>query len=232
MISVVVPTLWKNSESFLNFLEKIVGVDCVGEVLIINNKVENTPTEQILNHPKVKLLNQERNIYVVPAWNLGAKEAMYDIISIIEDDIEFDLRLFSKINDFITPDVGMVNLLFQYPDKKEYHERFTDGSIDIIPYSNGIQMDGFGACFFLHKTRWVDIPRIKIWCGEGVIFDLQRVLYKKQNYVAVNCTAFSPWHVSSNNLPEEENIDAVTFEIDNAHFKDLVGLLYKWGNEE
>ena len=69
MISVIVPTMWAY-EPFLNFIGSIVELNCIGEIIIINNCVKDTPEHFALSHPKVKMKNMQQNIFVNPAWNL------------------------------------------------------------------------------------------------------------------------------------------------------------------
>lgn len=83
--SVVIPTLQKSSR-----LEEVVSIctdhPLVHEVLVINNAQQPLT----LNSPKVRVLQQEQNIYVNPAWNLGAREARGEYLAIVNDDVIFD----------------------------------------------------------------------------------------------------------------------------------------------
>ena len=66
MISVITPTMWR-FEPFCEFLQDLVELDVIGEVIIINNSQENTPNKNILNHDKIKMINAEQNIFVNPS---------------------------------------------------------------------------------------------------------------------------------------------------------------------
>jgi len=74
MLSVVVPTMWQ-FDPFCDFLEDLVQLPIIDEVIVINNLVELTPDHSALKHPKVQMHNMPENIYCNPSWNLGARLA-------------------------------------------------------------------------------------------------------------------------------------------------------------
>lgn len=183
MLSVVVPTMWKYTP-FLDFLYNLVKLDVVGEVVIINNDVLATPAHKVLANKKITLLNCDTNIYVNPAWNLGVKVSKYNKICVINDDVTVDLKLFHKMNEFLTPDIGTVGIVAGDPNLGQ--PPFVNGSIDIVPWT-GQFMYGFGNMFFIHKSNWIDIPsELKIYYGDNWVFDTQLFVNKKTNYMITN----------------------------------------------
>ena len=84
--SIVVPTMWRFN-LFADFLVKLVQVDAVGEIIIINNAMEAKPDHSIFAHPKIKMHDFKLNIFVNPAWNYGVSVAKYDNICIMNDDV-------------------------------------------------------------------------------------------------------------------------------------------------
>lgn len=200
MISVVVPTLWKYSP-FLDFVNHLVQIDTIGEVIIFNNDRANTPTHDVLSHPKVKLINCDKNIFVNPAWNLGVHLSRHDKVCIINDDVVVDLKLFFKIDEFLTKDMGLVGLC---PGRPEFNQSpITDGTINFIPWS-GQHTFGFGSLFFLHKENWNYIPTgLDIYYGDNWAFDTQ-LRMGRTNWLATNCFYYSPWAASTSKL---ENAD-------------------------
>ncbi len=53
MLSVIIPTMWK-FKPFPRYLEQIIGQDCIGEVILIDNDIEARPKD-FFSHPKIKL---------------------------------------------------------------------------------------------------------------------------------------------------------------------------------
>ena len=82
--SVIIPTL-QRSPDLARVVALCAGHPMVGEVLVVNNASE--PLD--FGDAKVRVLQQERNIFVNPAWNLGAREARMPWLAIINDDVLF-----------------------------------------------------------------------------------------------------------------------------------------------
>jgi hypothetical protein len=183
MISVIVPTMWRYTP-FLSFLADLVKVDVVGEVIIINNDINYTPNVNVLVHPKIKLVNCSRNIYVNPAWNLGARLSQFDKLCFLNDDISVDLKLFYKIDEFLTSDVGTIGIV--EGNTAMGQPPFVDGTIDFVQWT-GQFMYGFGTLFFVHKSNWIPIPDgLKVYYGDNWVFDSQLFSNKKNNYMITN----------------------------------------------
>lgn len=102
--SVVIPTLQRARE-LRPLVEQCAAHPLVREVLVINNAREPLPWVP----PKVRVLQQAENIFVNPAWNLGAREARSDYLAIINDDIQFDNGLLDYTAHILAhPWVGLV----------------------------------------------------------------------------------------------------------------------------
>jgi hypothetical protein len=148
MITVVIPTMWKYAP-FINYVGYLCDVEVIDEIIIINNDVKAMPNNIILSHPKIKLINFDYNIFVNPAWNLGVELSRNDKICISNDDLIVDLKLFERIDQFLTKDMGLVGMC---PGNAEMGQPpVTTGSIDIIPWG-GQHTFGFGS-FFLPTTN-------------------------------------------------------------------------------
>ena len=89
--SVIIPTL-QRSEQLQTLVERCSAHPRVLEVVVINNAPETLQWAS----PKVRVLQQKRNIYVNPAWNLGARESSGKWLAIINDDVLFDPSLFDR----------------------------------------------------------------------------------------------------------------------------------------
>lgn len=199
MISYIVPTMWFY-EPFLDFVEQLVKVPEIKEVIIINNDVKRTPSHPVLDHSKVILCNCSENIYVNPSWNLGVKLSSAEKICIANDDIIVDLKLFPIADDFVTPQVGLLGIS---PGRPEFGQQpLVNGSIDILPW-NREHTFGFGSLFFLHKNNWIDIPNeLLVYYGDNWIFDIQ---IRKRNpiFIITNCFFYSPWAQTTGKIRNE-----------------------------
>jgi hypothetical protein len=198
MISIITPTMWRY-KGFPENIEETLKESIVDEYIIINNDVSATPKNDILSHPKIKMYNFSKNIFVNPAWNFGAKTAKNTILAFLSDDVEFDSKIFIKTYDLFqkTENVGIVGVLTKYYDEtaKIYEDFFTDGSIEFLPR---FPTSTFGALFFMLKEQWKPIPEdLLVMNGECLQFNRCQNL-GKNNFMAVNCRSESPWHVTLN----------------------------------
>lgn len=180
--SVIVPTMWRRPAEFVAFLTRLCDHPAVDEVIIINNDTTRTPVG-VADHAKIHMFDFGLNIYVNPAWNLGVKVARNDRICIVNDDMYFDLDVFARLEDLLTPDNGVFGLCPGEPDFDQ--PAITDGAIDIVPWS-GQHTYGFGCLMFLHRNIWQDIPPgLNIYYGDNFIFDLQ-LKKGRTNYIITN----------------------------------------------
>ena len=203
MISVIVPTMWY-PEYFCDRLAEIVQLDCVGEVIIINNNINNTPSHPALLNPKVKIHNQIKNIYVTPAWNLGASLAQYDILSFYSDDVIVNINVFPKTFAFMnknTNTVGVVGLLAKCEGHEaEYNKFYRNDEIDFLSCSDPDPSKrapplGYGNLFFVHKKNWRKLPeQTKIFHGEVFLWNYLNAI--KLNYMIVNCKMEAKMHTT------------------------------------
>jgi len=201
MITVVVPTMWRYSP-FLDFLKYILKVDVVTECIIINNDNTRTPNHPVLTDPKVKLVDFGKNIFVNPAWNYGVQNSSNDIVCILNDDLIFDLKLFYKMAEFVTPEMGVVGKLAG--DVTLGQTALSNGEINIEPFV-GQNCQGFGELMFIHKDRWQTIPpELRIGFGEVYIFE--KLLYTGfQNFMITNLFQY---HAGSTTMKEISRKDA------------------------
>lgn len=206
MFSVIIPTMWRY-KPFTKFLWDLVEDPLVGEVVIINNSVENTPNDLILYHDKVRMFNQENNIYVNPAWNLGVEKASYDQLCIANDDIVFDMKLFDRLKYEVTPENGAFGMVCGEPQFNQ--PLLTDGTLDITkcdtPYNYQTHF-GFGQLMFVHKSNWTPIiPGLNIYWGDNYIYDT--IYYKlNRNFILSNFLFKTPHSATCTTLGEDLNV--------------------------
>jgi len=216
MISIITPTMWKNNY-FCDFLFYLTKLDVVGEVILINNDVKNTPIHKALLNEKVKILNQSENIYCNPAWNLGVLNSTYDNLCLLSDDVICDLKLFLIAEDFLNEkeDVGLLGIhpgqncpgIMEdcHPDFKHLRVLLSDGTVKIFPYNNEDHVSrGYGSLFFMKRELWTIIPNdIKIWGGDSIQW---RMMTKrnKQNYLMGNAFFYTEGNGTVKTLPPDE----------------------------
>jgi len=195
MYTVIVPTMWRLATQFVNFLDILSDCPLVGEIIIIDNDNSKRP---ILNNPKIKLHDFNRNIYVNPAWNFGVNISQYEKICILNDDITFDVKLFDILSNKIESRYGVFGL---YPGNKNFgQEESKSNKIEIIPQTK-MRCMGFGCLMFLNKHNWCNIPNeLQIFYGDDFIFDYNEYIIKKPNFIIKNLDFYTPYSVTSNDL--------------------------------
>jgi Glycosyl transferase family 2 len=198
MITVVIPTMWKY-KPFLQFLKDLVGVPSIGEIIIIDNNPSETPDDPLLKYSndglsKINLLTYGYNIYVNPAWNLGVKIAKHDNICLLNDDVIVDLKLFSRMDKFLKPGIGLCGIS---PGLSEEfgHVPITSGEIELqhtpFPYNPRAHF-GLGTLMFFPKSEYIPIIEgLDLYWGDNFIYDTL-FLKLNQNYLITNCFYHSP----------------------------------------
>jgi hypothetical protein len=165
--SVVIPTMWKPT-GVVGLLEKISASDLVEEILIISN----AKGPELPQNNKFRLLQQDNNLGVNLSWNLGVSESKNNKICIVNDDVDFDIKVFDFLNDKITQDIGLIGVCLE--------EDLT--GMNLIEMKQ--RSHGFGCLFFIHKNNYVNIPKsLKIFFGDDWLFNLN---LKNKNYCIKN----------------------------------------------
>lgn len=197
MISVIIPTMQKRIDILENLIKTLNSDDSVGEIIIINNAIK--PLE--FSYNKMRIITPDDNIYVNPAWNLGFKEAKYDTVGILNDDIIIADNLCTSILATFPKDAGIlgysknavipIDNTAQKPETAEI--KLT--TADFIDF-------GFGIAMFLHKTSYPIIPEeLKIMYGDCYIFDeLKKKGYQNYTIEGQKILHFGSLTSSSKNL--------------------------------
>lgn len=163
--SVVIPTLQKSSR-----LDEVVAIcaehPLVLEVLVINN----APQPLTWESPKVRVLQQEQNIFVNPAWNLGASEARGEYLAIVNDDVVFDPEAFTYTARILRRGrfgiVGPGRSSFTELTSTRPRHRLARGSGTIF---------GFGTFMCMRRADYIPIPEeMRIWGGDDWLVLNQR----------------------------------------------------------
>lgn len=177
--TVTVPTMWRCPDIFKAALTGYVLNDDVGEIIIINNDVPNTPEWDVLDHDKIRMMNSVGNFYVNPSWNLGVAEAENEFVAIVNDDIVFDPIAFPKIrNQLMDPQNGIIGMIAGEADFGQPVN--TDCTVDFKTWTPGDNLHGFGQAMFVRKDNWVPIKdEIKIYFGDDYAIHAQLMKGKK-----------------------------------------------------
>lgn len=162
--SVVIPTLQRSPHLFA-LIAQCAAHPLVSEVLVINNAPEPIADSD----PKVRVLDQGENIFVNPAWNLGAREADADLLAIINDDLHFpDDALDHAAEILRTGRFAMVG-----PDNSCFIPQGNDRRIS-HRFASGLRFR-YGTFMCLRRADYVPIPDdLLIWGGDDWLFWSQR----------------------------------------------------------
>lgn len=162
--TIIIPTMFVNPDALKIMLHKYEASDFVEEIIVVNNGGTNIIPA---NRPKVRVINDGKNIYVNPAWNLGVSEAKTRNIILANDDIVFDnvdsvlSLIFLTLRPFVIIGIGECC----YPQRK-----YVPQPLRIIK-SDNINW-GFGTFMAFTRESYVEIPdKYKIWVGDNILHD-------------------------------------------------------------
>lgn len=171
MLSIIIPTMQKDTDVLHKLLEELDIDDNVAEIIVIDNSTVGFDH----NYKKVKVFVQNRNLFVNPAWNLGIKLSSSDIkfFGILNDDIIFPRNLFKAVNKFLETSnekVGLIGIdCIDNTPKKEFDTYPEDSN---LKFESIDKLSGFwGSAFFGDKQHYFEIPNeIKIFYGDHFLF--------------------------------------------------------------
>jgi hypothetical protein len=151
--SVIIPTMWR-SKNILKMLPKYEESKYIYEVIIIDNDPNNK--FDISGFSKIKYYTEGKNIFVNPAWNIGALISNYEILLINDDIIIEDID--SILDVIIESDYDIVGARM---GKKT--DKFQIKEIDNFPKNN------YGS--FMYVKNYTYVPyKIKVWFGDDIFF--------------------------------------------------------------
>lgn len=165
--SVIIPTL-QRSDELHPLVEQCAAHPLVLEVLVINN----APEPLHWASPKVRVLQQAENIYVNPAWNLGAREARGKYLAIVNDDVLFDPTVFNYVARLLRSGrwgiVGPDKTCFRVEPVGPIRHRLA--GFANLHY-------GYGTFMALRREDYAPIPEdMLIWGGDDWLFRAQKRL--------------------------------------------------------
>ncbi|WP_256841514.1 glycosyltransferase family 2 protein [Ornithinimicrobium cryptoxanthini] len=162
--SAVIPTLQKSPELW-PLVQQLTAHPLVHEVLIVNN----ASAPLAWDSSKVRVLQQAVNIYVNPAWNLGAREATGEYLAIINDDVRFDDEALDAAGRVLRRGwFGIVG-----PDRSCFATAHT-GRVKVRPARHTATIHGFGTFMCLRRSAFIPIPEdMRIWGGDDWLIQRQ-----------------------------------------------------------
>ena len=163
MIEIVLPTMWRSNRIF-DMLDKYINDNMVKTIHLIDNSNEFYKHYTAIPSDKIKLYQQESNIYVNPAWNLGIEQSSSDsIICVVNDDITYDTSIFS----WVLKHTDEFEILGMAADNYNNDELEWNPQIERTPHHTY----GWGCMIFLKKGIWIPIPDdLKVFYGDTWMF--------------------------------------------------------------
>lgn len=167
--TIIIPTIWK-SEYTLDLLESYQKCEYVSEIILINNKPDETPLE-FIEYSKI-IHYKTKNIYVNPSWNFGVSIAKNENILISNDDVLFKVDEVLEYVSHLNYDVIGVH-------SSSYSKTPTKFNLVNQASAGG----GWGCLIFVKKSNWIKIPEnLKIWYGDNWIIqsnkNVKSLVYK------------------------------------------------------
>jgi len=164
--SVIIPTMWRSART-LNLLRDLDACKYVDEIILIDN--DPSKVIDLSEFKKLKYFTKNKNIFVNPAWNWGVELSKNELISICNDDINFEPdEIFKWVltNQNGLGTIGMHAMNYHSKNEKIGYQSLVDTK-DINFHLKG---NGFGTLMFVKKSKWVPIPnQLKIWYGDDWI---------------------------------------------------------------
>ena len=213
MLSVIIPTMWK-FKPFPRYLEQIIGQDCIGEVILIDNDTEARPKD-FFSNPKIKLLEQEENIYVNPAWNLGAKIAQYSNLCFLSDDVIADGRIYFEADSFLNTHKDAELLVTLIGHEPHGQPKVSCGEIKISYHQEmmNVGLHGAFSLFFMTKESYKPIPeKLKVIHGDAYLHN-KTVESGGRIYCIHDFFYYSPWNTTISKVCKDEKASLISDDL-------------------
>ena len=174
-IDIVIPTMWCD-ENFIDYLEKYCSYANVNQIYLIDNQKQKRPNKEIINHPKIKIICHNKNIYVNPAWNEGYYRSSADIICLLNDDVFVEEELFDYVKNLDITEIDIIGSYLKGTIDNYHINSSHYNSIELTKLNLnkkqpiGSQSYAFGVCMFIKKSSYKVIPSLyKIWYGDDYL---------------------------------------------------------------
>lgn len=188
--SVVVPTL-QRSPFLASVIEQYCAHPLVAEVIVINN----AQLPLTFDSPRARVLHQDTNIFVNPAWNLGARMAQGEFLVLANDDLLIDDTALSYVAKLLPRrSIGVVG-----PSAKCFHTKYGE-KVSHRPISYPKRY--FGTFLCMRTAEFVNIPSdMLIWGGDDWLF-----WHSSAPPVALTGVRMRTVHGTTSQLPEAQGL--------------------------
>lgn len=167
--SVIIPTMYFHKEQLVSMLSLYNSIDYIGEILIINNNSDLAV--QFNEYKKVKTIGTGVNMYVNPSWSFGVKNAKFDKIILVNDDITVmgDLSSLLEKVAYILREGVIVGV-----GEKCYSNEVSRIQLIKRPIIDKTRMGyGFGVFMCMSKSTFLNTPipdAFLVWYGDHVLY--------------------------------------------------------------
>lgn len=154
----------------VNMLSVYNNMDCIGEILVINNDKDKAIPFQL---SKVKTIGNGENLFVNPSWKYGVKNAKFENIIIANDDITIkgDLtKLLNWVGALLKDDRIFGPGASCFPKYRNGSDLKIRQSYSVSPY---IMNYGFGTFMIMKKETFLNtiIPEdFLVWYGDHFLY--------------------------------------------------------------
>jgi hypothetical protein len=204
MITFITPTLWK-SDKILDNIESFKKANIPNsEFIVIDN------TNSSFNDPQVKVLKQDENIFVNPAWNLGFEYASNEILCILNDDISFNFKnLYHNLSKIDDLDFGVIG----FDANANFYEEHNNDNDDYIFEEAPCRSLGFGCMMIIKKSNYIVIDKeLKVFFGDDLLYWWNKDYHKRKIYNITNFKAVGELSVTSKDYEHVMQLESDTFQ--------------------
>lgn len=209
-LSVVIPTLQRDIKTLNNLVKTLIADEVVKEIIIIDNSLKGYSFE----NEKVKVITPKENLFVIPSWNLGVKEAKSEYVCLVNDDIKIPENYCSKVLEQMNDKCGIIGVSTQ--DVIDTRNSANEIVVDINSVKTEIaekltfkpitfRTHNFGIMMFFKKENYVPIPEdLKIFFGDDwIIYQAKKL--GKTNAVACGAKVYHLGSLSSDSFKDLVN---------------------------
>lgn len=184
------PTLWRSHRT-VGLLQDLDRSPFVGEIVLIDNARDARPALPDL--PRLVAIDPGQNIFVNPAWNLGAQRATRPLLCIANDDVSFPV---DEVLGFVWAERDRLGSFGVHPASYAAGEEAAPPRLE-----EGYDFhQRWGCLFFLARRSYVPIPeRLRIWYGDNWLAARARPNYSLHTRVRTE-------HATSSRSPEFEAV--------------------------
>lgn len=208
MISFIVPTLWK-SDKIHDTIKSFINADIPNSEFIVVNNEPSIKYES--PHPSVIVLEQNQNIFVNPAWNLGVKVSKNDLVCIINDDITINVN---TIKTNLETLIHMTDETIIGFDANRNFDESLNENLEILNFEIATCRSlGFGCMLILKKHNYIEIPEgLDIFFGDDLLYWFNKDYRQKIVYNISNLKAMGGLSITSRDYENVMQTEVKVFD--------------------